>query len=178
MAESKDYGMSEVTQWKDIIEKTVNKDARNFPADQREDLVQDCWLKVLEVQPQIDAVVEEKGGYDARGYVMRVCQNVVNDALRKQPKQVPTTPIDNSVRYEEDKKETTPFGINKAELRDALDHLPPTSRFIVDCLFFRRMTDTQVGAEVRKSRQWVVKEKAKAIVELRVLLKGRNAGTN
>ena len=165
--------MSDVSQWKDIIEKTVNKDARNFPAEQREDIVQDCWLKLLEVQPKIDDVVAEKGEYDARGYVMQVCRNVVNDALRKSAKQIPAEPLDNHIRQVEDKKDTNPFGVSKTELWEALDHLSPNARFVIDCLFFRRMTEDQTGAEVRKSRDWARREKTKAIVELREILKDR-----
>ena len=170
--------MNDVSQWKDIIEKTVNKDARNFPADQREDIVQDCWLKILAVGDKIEAVVAEKGEYDARGYVMEVCRNVVMDALRKQAKQVPCEPTDSNIRYEEDKKDTTPFGISKAELRDSLDHLPTHARFIIDCLFFRNLTEDQTGAEIGKSQVWIHREKVKAIGLLRDLLKGRNARTS
>jgi len=170
--------MSDVTQWKDIIEKTVNKDARNFPADQREDIVQDCWLKLMEVQAQIDDVVAEKGEYDARGYVMQVCRNVVNDALRKESKKLACEPLDNHTRQVEDKKEATPFGISKAELREALDHLPAHSRFVIDCLFFRNMTMDQTGAEIGRSKHWVHNERDRAVECLKTILKGKDAGTN
>jgi RNA polymerase sigma factor (sigma-70 family) len=175
--------MNDVSQWKDIIEKTVNKDARNFPADQREDIVQDCWLKLLEVHDQIDAVVAEKGEYDARGYVMEVCRNVVMDTLRKVVKQVKCEPLDNHIRQVPDKQDTNPFGVSRADLLEALDHLPQTSRFVIDCMFFRNMTEDQTGEQVGKSRIWIHREKVKAVGLLRDLLKetevkGKDAPTS
>lgn len=168
--------MDPVSRWTEIIEKTVRKEARNFPPEQREDIKQDCWLAVVESQTNIEAFISEHGDVEARGYVMRICRNVVVDAVKKSGRQFETSPLDNDTAHTEDKKDSNPFGVSKAELIDALDHLTRDQRFVIDCVFFRRMTEDQIGLDVKKSQQWVSKEKTAAILALRGLLKGKDAG--
>lgn len=166
--------------WQDIVEKTVNKLGRNFPSDVREDIKQDCWIAICQSRTLIDEHVETYGQVETRGYVIRICRNVVADAVAKCVKQLPTEPLETQFKtptqsQTEVKKSSDPFGfgVSTAELLDALNHLDKNQRFVIDCVFFRRMTEDQVGAEVNKSQQWVSKEKTAAIVALRKLLKGK-----
>lgn len=71
------------TQWKPQIEKAVATYGRRLPAEQRDDMRQDCYLALVEKADKVLAVVTSQGLDSGGKYVYRIVSNRCLYTLRK-----------------------------------------------------------------------------------------------
>ena len=166
--------MDPVTRWEETVNKTVRTAARNMPQQDREDIKQECWLNICQMSESIDRI-DLRSPEEATRYVIQICRNVIADITKSaiRESEVLDANFGDVKQSDREQKQSNPFGVSTEELRNALDHLTANQRFVIDCLFFRRMTEAETGAEVSRGQPWVSKTRDKAIKELRGLL---NAG--
>jgi RNA polymerase sigma factor (sigma-70 family) len=157
--------MDPVLKWKKEVEITVNKYARNHTYDQKEDLRQDCYLRILERSGMIP-----QNDIEGRRYVIEICKSIIMMDTRKSQRRIPAEADVQDVPAD---SEPTPFGISQLELRQAMDKLDPKSRYIIDSIFFRNKTETEVGDDLDSNRRKINYAKKLALDKLREVLNGR-----
>jgi len=81
------------TEWKPQIEKAVATCGRRLPAEQREDLRQDCYLALIEKAGKVDAIVASQGRDSGGKYVYRIAMNRCITVLRKNRRRDEVFPV-------------------------------------------------------------------------------------
>lgn len=157
------------TQWAGVVAATVNKYARSVPSDHKDDLKQECFLAILEKQPAIDNITPQ-GPEHVKRYVIQICRNRIVDSLRKDGKHEDCVSLETGPFCPEHPVAKEDFGVSELELDEAVNTLPAHEQYLIRSIYFRNMTEKEVGVTLGKSQQWVNVEKQRAIGKLREIL--------
>lgn len=165
--------MSDVLQWSKEIELAVKKHAFDKSKDVQQDLIQECYLTLL----------EEKF-VDGPGHAYTICEHRVLHLLGRKPKveklEVALTP--EVVRIADDRTAANwsdpAFRMDSEAATKAVEKLPQIERFVIIWLFGLNgedaQTEEEVASRVKKNRAWVRKTKETAIQKLRSILGAKN----
>jgi RNA polymerase sigma factor (sigma-70 family) len=174
--------MTDITQWQEQVKLAVNKYARNAPHDKKQDLTQECYLKILENQ---EAVADAR---NPKWFVLTLCRNLVFDSVRgsaNQRKEISLSDpgsrifdkhsrnsIGHRMLFEETNQFTKidGFGVSAEDLDEAIKSLPPDQQYVLRCSFFLGRTEKEIMRDLGKSQATVRRIRQAAFAKLRELL--------
>ena len=152
----------DVTKWAGTINRAVSRYARGASKEQKEDLVQECYLWLLEMETVIEAADSPVD------FVYIACANKIIDIFRSERS------LNNQAPLEEADEVRVPaenrFGVSKSDLNRAIEKLTDTQAYVVRCRYFLGQSEEEVAAAMGQTR-WVVRRVYKnAIQRLREIL--------
>jgi len=160
--------MGDILQWKPVITKAVMKYAKGSTREEREDLEQECYLKILENADALGEIQET----NREKFVFSVCRNLLIDISRKKRGLEPMESLSDPAVFSKIQSDVPNnyFGVSRHELDQVIDKLPSVEQYIVRQLFFLNKTEKEVAESLSKSRQAISLIKISAIEHLRELL--------
>lgn len=160
--------MEDILQWKPVIAKAVMKYAKGSSKEDREDLTQECYLRIFENITAIDEIPEE----DQHKFVFHLCRNRILNVARDEKSENDVQSLTEAgviCQVDSTPKEDT-FGVSRQELDQVIEKLSNTQQYVIRQLFFLNKTEKEIASALGKNQQAVSRIKTSAIVELRKLL--------
>lgn len=158
--------MDIIGQWGKTVKDAVRNCSKNQTTEAREDLEQECYLKICELQDVIAEMLKDQGVGATSNYVYRVCHNRILNVVRAEKKHQGHEPLDESVHFLENFK----HGITEQELDSAIKLLPREEGHVIRSLFFLSQTERDLGTSLGKNQKYVRKVKDRAIESLKEIL--------
>lgn len=155
----------------------ANRYGRNCSREDREDLVGDCLLKLIEVSANIEERFKEEGPEKANNYVYGICHNKIMDVIKSNQKHMNIASLDDynvlTEIQEHIAEVTSTFGVSEQDLDEAVKQLPRTEQHVIRSLYFHNTTERDLAASMNRGRRWVREVKDEAVKQLRVILESK-----
>ena len=155
----------------------VNRFGKNCSRDDREDLIQDCILKLLEVEDSISDRFEAEGPEKANNYVYGICHNKIMDVIKTNSKHTNIASLDDynvlAEIQEHIAEVTSTFGVSEQDLDEAVKQLPRTEQHVIRSLYFHKTKERDLASSMNVSRRWVRNTRDEAVIQLRVILESK-----
>jgi len=163
--------MTDVMQWQEEVKRAVQKYARNAPPDKKQDLTQECYLKILENQQAVAAARNPKW------FVLRLCRNLLFDSGRSSTNQRREVSLSDPAVFAEANRPQTVggFGVSTEDLDEAIKSLPHDQQYVLRCSFFLGRTEKEIMRDLGKSQATVRRIRQAAFAKLRELLEVEGA---
>jgi RNA polymerase sigma factor (sigma-70 family) len=155
----------------------VSRYGRNCSREDREDLTQDCLLKLLEVEDNIEERFKEEGPEKANNYVYGICHNKIMDVIKVNQKHSNLASLDDynvlTDIQEHIAEVKSAFGVSEQDLDEAVKQLPRTEQHVIRSLYFHNTTERDLAASMNRGRRWVREVRDEAVKQLRVILESK-----
>ena len=159
------------------VKDAVNRWGKNCSRDDREDLQQDCLLKLVEVIPSIEEITKKEGPDKANNYVYGICHNKIMDVIKTNSKHTNIASLDDynvlAEIQEHIAEVTSTFGVSEQDLDEAVKQLPRTEQHVIRSLYFHKTKERDLASSMNVSRRWVRNTRDEAVIQLRVILESK-----
>lgn len=160
--------MSDILRWEPVISKAIAKYARGSSREDKQDMTQECYLKILEVQGSLESVADQ----EQERFIYVICRNRLLDIARESGRKIkeeslndPGVRASSVFRVEADESNVT-----SERLEEAVQQLPQPQQYLITSSFFLKKTEKEIAQSLGKSTATVKRVKKAALVELRARL--------
>lgn len=145
--------------WGGIVEASIKMYAKNQPPELREDLKQECWVRIMENLESIQNVAK-----DQAKYVSGMCCNLIIDRMRSVDYRTETLTNRNEPVIFLDTEDTV------ITIDTAIKKLPRSEQYVVRSLYYGRATEDDVAASLGQTVHWVRTKHQLCLDKLKVLM--------
>lgn len=163
--------MNDISQWNKVVKSSVNRNVKNQPKDVKEDFEQECFLRIIETQEQIEKIRTEQGPDAVEDFVYRICKNRITDVIRRNKKFQSHDPL-----YEHNldpEPPSTPFGVDAEDLDEAIKQMDRAEQHVIRSIYYQNITEEDVAKGLGVAQGTVSKIKTRAVEQLREILESK-----